>query len=222
MQQVRDVAPIADIDLLPGVVNRGMRIRGILQLDDAQGHAVDKQKHIRAAVFHHAVVHVLDLELVDHAEHIGLRMVEVNQRHHTRDAILRSELDAVDHPAIQLMQRGEIALCTGKAHRIHDLPDFIGHQVGLRAAQKMLQIVQIQHIALRSPADRLAREVMPPFRLQKGDKGVLKFIFAVAAIVVRELWHRGQPPSESEPRMRMGQIALSWDFILSQIELRFL
>ena len=148
-------------------------------------------------------------------------MIEVNQRHHTRDAILRSELNPVDHPAIQLMQCGEIALRTGKAHRIHDLPDFIGHQVGLCAAQEMLQIVQIQHIALRSPADRLAREVMPPFSLQKGDEGVFKVIFAVAAIVVRELWHRGQPPSESEPRMRMGQMLLICAFSFSLMLRRF-
>ena len=149
-------------------------------------------------------------------------MIEVNQRHHARDTVLRSELNAVDHPAIQLVQRGKIALRTGKAHRIHDLPDFFGQQIGLCNAQKMLQIIQIQHIALRGPADRLARQVVPPFIFQKGDKGIFKFIFAVVAIVVRELWHRGQPPSESEPRMRMEQMFLICTFSCSFIFFRII
>lgn len=98
MQQMRNVPPIADADLLPGVVDGGVGIGGVLQLDEAQGQAVDEQQHVRPAVFGDAVVGIFHGELVHGSEEVVLRVVEVDQCHHPGDAALRDELDPTIQP----------------------------------------------------------------------------------------------------------------------------
>ena len=103
-----------------------MSICGIFELYYAQRHTIDEKKNVRASVFNHTVVHVLHCKLIDYAEHVCIRVFKVNQLNHTAQAILRSKLDAVDHPAVQLMQCRKIAFSAGQPNPIHDLSNFFG------------------------------------------------------------------------------------------------
>ena len=146
MQQMRNVAPVANVDLLPGVMDRGVIVRRILQLDHAQRHAVHIQQNVRAAGFCLSVVGVLNCELVDGAEEIVFRLFKVDQRHHAGRSALWRELNSVDHPAIDLVQRCKIALRANKTHIVHDLAHLFCQQIRIGLAQKLLQIVGVQNL----------------------------------------------------------------------------
>ncbi len=148
VQKVRYIAPIAGIDLFPGGIDRRVFVCWILELHDAEGHAVDIEQNVRSAVYSLAIVGVFDGKLIDGTEDIVIGISEINQGNHVGGSALWRELDAVYHPAIGLVQYREIALRADQANGLHDLPDFIDYQIWIRLTQKLFQIVDIQHIPL--------------------------------------------------------------------------
>ena len=201
VEQVRDIAPVTDRYLFPGIKDRCVFIRRVLQFDHAKRHTVDKQNDIRSAVFRLSIVCILDRKLIDCTEDILIRIIKVDQRHHARLSALRRELDPVDHPVVYFMQCGKIALRAGKADGIHDLPDFIGDQIRIRFAQKLFQIIDIQHIAHGISHDAAAGKILPVHGLQIGEKRALKFRLAIAAIVVLQFCHCCYPPHNSNYKL---------------------
>ena len=134
MQKMRNISPIANVDLLPCVINCGTCICRIFQLDHTQRHSVDKEKNIWPAVFCLPVVRILHGELIDCTENVIFRMLKINQGYHSGQTILRCELDAVYHPTIHLVQCGKIALCTGQADCVDDLPNLVRSQLRIGIA----------------------------------------------------------------------------------------
>ena len=143
MQQMRNIAPIADIDLFPCIVNRRVFIRRVLQLDDAQRHSVDKKKNIRAAGLRLPVVGVFHGELINRAEDIFLRILKLNQIDHSGKSRLRGELNSVHHPVVHLMQCGKITFRTRKAHGVHDLLNLIRGQIRVGSVQEKLHVISV-------------------------------------------------------------------------------
>ena len=167
MQQMRDIAPIADIDLLPGIIDGSVGICRILQLNYAQRHAVDKQNDIRTAVFLLTVVDVFHGELIDYPEKVILRVFKIDQLDHLRQTRLRRKLNAIYHPAIDFVQHGKVSFRTHKTHVVHDLPYFISLQIRIGLGQKLLHIVQIQNLPLGTAGNAVSGKIVPALILQK-------------------------------------------------------
>ena len=161
MQKMRDIAPITNGDLLIGIKNRCVGIGRILELDDTQRHTVDVQKNIGTAIFLLTIVDILDGELVHGTEDIIFGMLKVNKRNHTGKSTLRNKLHAVNHPSVHRVKRGELALRTNKAHFVHDLMDFVGSQIRIGLAQKLLHIIRIQNCGFIFTRNAIAVQIMP-------------------------------------------------------------
>ena len=189
VQQSGNVTPITHIDLLPGILDGGIGIGRILQFYHANRQPVHIEQHIRPAVLGHSVVDILYRELVDRTENIVFRFLKVDQGDHAGNSALRRKLYAVDHPTIDLMQRGKVALSAGKAHGIHDLPDFLRRQIRIGLAQKLLQVVNIQNLPLGAARNAASRQILPSLSFQAGKEGIFKFPFAIATVVFFQFCH---------------------------------
>ena len=189
MQQMRNVTPIADIDLLPRVENRSVCIRRIFQLDHAHRHSIDIEKNIRPPVFRLSVIGVLHRKLVDRTENVVLRDLKVDQRNHLSQTVLGGKLNAVHHPAVYLVQGGKIALCARQTDLVHDLANFIRGQSRIGTAQKLLQIIGVQDLSPGTARNTVSRQVLPALSLQKREERVFKVLLTIAAVIIFQFCH---------------------------------
>ena len=138
-----------------------------------------------------SVVRVLDRKLVDDAEDIVLQRIvlEINQIDHAGDTVLRRKLDAFDHPFIDLVQCGEVALRTRKTDILPYLPDFVGGQVVVGLVQKLFKVIDIKHIPQGTARHAAPSKILPALCLQKGDEGVFVVRLTVAAVIALEIRH---------------------------------
>ena len=85
--EVRNVAAVADMDLVVCLGHSRARVGRILQFDNAGGDAVDEQKNVGDTHLVHAAVR--DFKLVYHPESIVFQAVEVDVLH--QDILVRVE-----------------------------------------------------------------------------------------------------------------------------------
>ena len=161
MQKMRDIAPITNGDLLIGIKNRRIGIGRILELNDTQRHTVDIQKNIRTAILLLTIIDIFYGKLVHGAEDIVFGMLKVNECNHAGKSTLRNELHAVNHPTVHRVKRGELALRTNKAHFVHNLMDFVGSQIRIGLAQKLLHIIHIQNCGFIFTRNAIAVQIVP-------------------------------------------------------------
>ena len=143
MKQMRYVAPITDIYLLPSVINCCSGISRIFQLNHTQRQSVDIKQNIRSSVFDLSIVVIFHCKLIDRSENVVFRILEVNQRNHFGDTVLRSKLNTVHHPSVNLMQCCKITFGTYQTHSIYYLLHFFCNQIRVGLAQKLFQIIKI-------------------------------------------------------------------------------
>ena len=86
MQQMRNIAPIAEVNLFPCTINRRIAICRVFQFNNTQGNSVDKQKDVRSTILRLPVIGILNNELIDRTEYIFLRIFKINQIDHYRKA----------------------------------------------------------------------------------------------------------------------------------------
>ena len=89
--QIRDVAHIASANLGMGIINRGIYLGRILQLDDTDWNTIHKEHHVWATV----LASLLHYKLVDTAEDITLRALEIDVLQLKRQTFCRSIIIAV-------------------------------------------------------------------------------------------------------------------------------
>ena len=140
---MRNIAPIAEVNLFPCTINRRIAICRVFQFNNTQGNSVDKKKNIRAAGLRLPVVGVFHGELINRAEDIFLRILKLNQIDHSGKSRLRGELNSVHHPVVHLMQRGKIIFRTRKAHGVHDLLNLIRSQIRVGSVQEKLYVISV-------------------------------------------------------------------------------
>lgn len=189
MQQMGGVTPVAGVNLLPCMENGGVRLGGILQFDDAQGHTIDEEQNIGTAVFGLAVVGVLHGELIDGPENVVLRLLKIDQGDHPGQSAPGCEGDAVHHPAVNLVQSRKLVVRANETDSVKNLLNLFGVEVGIGLAQKLHKIIGIQNLTLGTAGNAAASQVMPALVLQEGQEGILKILLAEAAIVVFQFWH---------------------------------
>lgn len=129
------------------------------------------------------VLHILYGKLINTTENILPGIFKVDQRYHSRQAALGRELNAVHHPAIDLVQSCKIAFCTDKANGIHNAMDLVWQQIRVGVGQETFQIVGIQHIHSALPVDFVSLQILPSLSFQEGNKGIFIFRFAKMSVV---------------------------------------
>ena len=84
MQQTGNISPVADVYLLPGIVDSSIGIRGVLELNNANRETIDIKQNIRPTGLCLPIVNVLDGKLIDNPKYILVCMIwiEVNERNH--------------------------------------------------------------------------------------------------------------------------------------------
>ena len=140
---MRNISPVANVDLFPCIIDRRIGVCRIFQLNDAQGHAVYEQKNIRTACFLHTVIGILNNKLIDCTKDVAFRMLKVDKSNHARAPVLRGKLNTIYHPTVYSVKCRKLTFCTHEANSVHDLMNFIGSQIGVGLAQKLLHIIHI-------------------------------------------------------------------------------
>ena len=97
--QVRNVAAIANVNLVVRIGYGGIGVGGILQLDNASGNTIHQQQHIGNT--HLVASAVAHLKLIGYAENILLRVLEVDVLH--KDLLIFFK--AVESPTIAVEQK---------------------------------------------------------------------------------------------------------------------
>ena len=184
VQQVRDVPPVANGDLLPSIVNGRIGGSWVFQFNNAQRHSVHEQQNVRAAGLFLSVVGVLHNKLVHSPENVLFRPIIIDEGHHPCQTVLGHKLDAEHHPAVQLVQGGKIAFAACKMHGIVELVDLPGSQVWGILFQKFFEVRFQQHFMSGRTGERIACRIRPSGFFQKAQKGIFVFRFAVVAVIV--------------------------------------
>ena len=136
MQKLRNVAPVADINLLPGIIDSCSCITGVFKLKDTQRHAIDKEQDIRSACFALAVVDVFYAVLIYDTEDVFFRMLKINQLYYFWRAVMRRKQNAVNHPVIYVVQRCKFTAAANKAYFIINGADFVNSQLRIGVFEK--------------------------------------------------------------------------------------
>ena len=203
VQQVRDVPPVADIDLFVGVEDGGVGFAGILEFDDAERNAVDIEQHIGAAVLALTVVHIIDRELVHYPESVILGMLEVDETDHVRSAILRGELNAVHQHGVDVVQRGELAFRSGEPNSVDQFRNLVRDEKRMRCGNEGVNIFGDQHVHPAGARNIVAEGVHPACILEHPDDRVFEILLAESAVVIHECHiiplMPSAPPSGSAP-----------------------
>ena len=189
VQQTGNVAPIADVNLLPGILDGCIGVGGILQLYHADGHTVHIEQHIGPTVLGYSIIDIVNGKLVDNAEDVFLGILKVYQVDGCRLTVFVYGRQAIHHPFIYLMQGGKI--CVGP-HQ----PDVVGYSLQLLVfhilvvvLQKLKKVVHIQHLFPVGPGHRITKLILPSFSFQEDDKSVLIVALYEMAVDVFQSCH---------------------------------
>ena len=108
MQQMRNVAPVAQVYLLPCVGDGSPLVGRVLQFHDTYRKAIDIEQHIGSSLMGLSVVGVFHCELVHHSEIVAVRIRKVYQMHGAWFTSASGDANTVHHPAIYLVKCGKV------------------------------------------------------------------------------------------------------------------
>jgi hypothetical protein len=154
---------LVGLELVVGVLDGGVLVGHVLQLDDRERQTVDEHHQVGPPV----VVALDDRELVDHQPVVLVGLVEVGQAQ-VRDLGLAARTRDLHREAVaqQLVERAVVGEQRGRAG-VEELPHRLGdgrrRRVGVEVQQRLLQPAAQRHlrivVALRA---RLARRDVRP------------------------------------------------------------
>ena len=184
MQQLRDIAPIARDDLLPGIHDAHSVIGRILQFKNADGDTIHIEQNIGTAFPLLAMIGVGNGQLVHHAKDVLRGTRKIHERHLLRQPLLGLKGKAIHEPAVHPVERGEITARIGIKDLIAQTLDILHGESRIRLAQELFQIIHIDDLALRGARQLRACQVLPTRLLQHADERSFKVVFAESSVII--------------------------------------
>ena len=139
---MRNIPPVANINLLPSIINSRIGISRIFKFNNTQGHTIYKQEHIRSTIFFLTIVCIFYCKLVHYTKDILIPIVKINKWYHSWLPILRRKLNTIYHPAIYFVQSSKITFRSYKTDIIVNLCHFLFDQLRVGVCYKLLEIIR--------------------------------------------------------------------------------